>query len=424
MDTIFALSSGRPPAAIAVVRVCGPAACHALEALAGSRPRLREARLRVLRDASGDVLDRAMVIWFPGPDSATGEDTAEFYLHGGAAVVVAVERALGALPGLRKAEPGEFTRRAFANGRIDLAEAEGLADLLEAETELQRRHAVALAGGALSQQVELWREEVLGLSAQVESALDFSDEGDVGGLDSGFVYAVERLAGEIGSWLEQPRAEKLREGFRVVLAGPPNAGKSSLFNALIEEEAAIATPIPGTTRDVLERSVSLGGLPFTFVDTAGLREDSDDAIETIGIARARAQAAQADCVLWLGAEGEGPQGSWEVATKYDLDGGHGNPNAAFHVSAVSGEGIAALRGALIDHARVAMPSPDSVALNARQHALMSQLHSALEAMGESQDLLIIGENLRYARRMLDDMIGRTSTEDMLDALFGRFCIGK
>lgn len=424
MDTIFALSSGRPPAAIAVVRVSGPAACDALEALAGSRPRPREARLRVLRDASGDVLDRAIVIWFPGPDSATGEDTAELFLHGGAAVVGAVERTLGELPGLRKAEPGEFTRRAFANGRIDLAEAEGLADLLEAETELQRRHAVALAGGALSHQVELWREEVLGLSAQVESALDFSDEGDVGGLDPGFASAVERLAGDIGSWLERPRAEKLREGFRVVLAGPPNSGKSTLFNTLIEEEAAIATPIAGTTRDVLERSVSFGGVPFTFVDTAGLRENSDDAIEVIGIERARAQTAQADCVLWLGPAEEGPPGAWEIATKCDLDAGHGKPNAAFHVSAMSGEGIAALRGALIDHARMAMPAPGSVALNARQHALTTRLHSALTAIVEGQDALIVGENLRQARRMLDALIGRTSTEDMLDALFGRFCIGK
>lgn len=365
-----------------------------------------------------------MTIWLPGPDSATGEDTAELFLHGGAAVIGAVERALDALPGLRRAEAGEFTRRAFANGRIDLAEAEGLADLLEAETELQRRHAIALAGGALSQQVELWREEVLALSAQVESALDFSDEGDVEGLDSGFADAAERLVGDIGSWLERPRAEKLREGFRVVLAGPPNAGKSTLFNALIEDEAAIATPIPGTTRDVLERSVSLRGVPFTFVDTAGLREDCDDAIEAIGIERARAQAAQADCLLWLGPEGEGPRGAWEVAAKCDLDAMLAKSDAAFQVSAVSGEGIAALRSALIDHAQLALPLPGSVALNARQHALTSRLHSALTAIRAGQDPLIVGENLRHARLTLDAMVGRTSTEDMLDTLFGRFCIGK
>lgn len=378
----------------------------------------------MLRDATGDVLDRAMAIWLPGPDSATGEDTVELFLHGGAAVIGAVERALDTLPGLRRAQAGEFTRRAFANGRIDLAEAEGLADLLEAETELQRRHAVALAGGALSQQVESWREEVLDLSAQVESALDFSDEGDVAGLDSPFTAAVERLAGDVGSWLERPRAEKLREGFRVVLAGPPNAGKSTLFNSLVGEEAAIATPIPGTTRDVLERSVSLGGVAFTFVDTAGMRDDSDDAIEAIGIARARAQVAEADCLLWLGPEGEGPQGAWEVATKLDLDNGQGKPNAAYRVSALSGEGMTALREALIEHARMVMPTPGIVALNARQHDLTSRLHSSLKAINADQDPLIAGENLRHARLMLDAMIGRTSTEDMLDTLFGRFCIGK
>ena len=423
MDTIFALSSGRPPAAIAVVRVSGPGAGLALETLGGPKPAAREAKLRVLRDAGGEILDRAMVLWLPGPDSATGEDTAELFLHGGAAVIRSVEGALAKLDGLRKAEPGEFTRRAFANGRIDLAEAEGLAELLEAETELQRRHALAMAGGALSRQVGLWRDVVLDLSAQVESALDFSDEDDVDDLPAAFSGQVSDLASEIGQWLDRPRAERLREGYRVVLAGPPNAGKSTLFNALIEDEAAIATPIPGTTRDVLERSVSLEAVPFTFVDTAGLRDASDDEIEIIGIERARAQAAGADCVLWLGPEGEGPEGAWEIATKLDLD-GRAKGDAAFRVSAIRGDGMDKLRAALIEHARKSMPAPGSVALNARQADLVAQLHTALVAIDVASDPLIVGENLRSARRALDALVGHTSTEDMLDALFGRFCIGK
>lgn len=377
-----------------------------------------------MRDAGGDVLDRALVLWLPGPATATGEDTAELFLHGGAAVIGSVEQALAALPGLRRAEPGEFTRRAFANGRIDLAEAEGLADLLEAETELQRRHAIALAGGALSRQVETWRDTVLALSAQVESALDFSDEGDVGELPEFFSGSVEALKREVADWLDRPRAERLREGFRVVLAGPPNAGKSTLFNALIEEDAAIATPIPGTTRDVLERSVAIAGVPFTFVDTAGLRDESDDPIEAIGIERARAQALGADCVLWLGPEREGPEGCWEIGAKSDLPEIAEKASAKFHVSAVTGEGIDGLRAALVERARQAMPTPGSVALNVRQHALVVELHDALDGIDDIQDPLIAGEQLRRARLALDAMIGRTSTEDMLDALFGRFCIGK
>ncbi len=392
--------------------------------MVGSRPAPRVAQLRVLRDAAGNILDRAMVIWLPGPANATGEDTAEFHLHGGSAVVVAVERELGTLPGLRKAEAGEFTRRAFANGRIDLAEAEGLADLLEAETELQRRHAVALAGGALSQQVERWRDAVLDLSAQVESALDFSDEGDVGDVPPAFAKALEELSEELAAWLARPRAERLREGFRVVIAGPPNAGKSTLFNTLIGDEAAIATPIPGTTRDVLERPVSIQGVPFTFVDTAGLRADSSDAIEIIGIERAQAQAAMADCVLWLGPQGEGPAGAWEITAKADLDVSQHKGERGLRVSALSGEGIEGLKAALVEHAGAALPAPGSVALNARQHGLLSELYGALRSIGSEHDLLIVGENLRLARATLDRMIGRASTEDMLDALFGRFCIGK
>ena len=316
-DTIFALSSGAPPAAIGVIRISGAQAALAVRALAGRLPAPRRASLATLRDAAGVMLDSALVLWFPGPNTATGEDLAELHCHGGRAVIAAIETALAALPGLRRAEPGEFTRRAFANGRLDLAEAEGLADLLSAETELQRAAALGAMQGALSRQVEGWRARVLGLSAELEAVLDFSDEEDAADLPDGFTWNIAALAGELAEWLARPRSEKLGEGFRVVLAGPPNAGKSTLFNALVESEAAITSPIAGTTRDVIERSVAIAGVPFTFVDTAGLRDASSDAIETIGIDRARGELERADVVLWLGPEGEGPSAAWEIAAQAD-----------------------------------------------------------------------------------------------------------
>ncbi|MGB7407522.1 MAG: GTPase, partial [Pontixanthobacter sp.] len=266
VDTIYALSSGSPPAAIAIIRMSGPATENALKALAGSLPEPRRAAARVLKNGDGAVLDHALVLWIPGSKTVTGEDVGELHLHGGRAVVAAVKTALGALPGLRAAEAGEFTRRAFANGRIDLAEAEGLADLLSAETELQRQSAVALASGAFSTQVGAWREKLLRLSSLVEAALDFSDEDDVPYLPDAFGNQIDELTDELAAWLNQPRSEVLKEGFRVVLAGPPNTGKSSLFNALLEDEAAIIAETAGTTRDVLERSISLKGIPFAFVD--------------------------------------------------------------------------------------------------------------------------------------------------------------
>jgi tRNA modification GTPase len=307
-NTFFALSSGAPPAAIGVIRISGPHAGTALLALAGRLPEPRRASLATLRDGAGEPLDSALVLWFPGPDTATGEDLAELHCHGGRAVIAAVEGALAALPELRRADAGEFTRRAFANGRLDLAEAEGLADLLSAETELQRAAALGAMQGALSRQVEAWRAQVLVLSAQLEAVLDFSDEEDASDLPQGFTWNIAALEQELGEWLARPRSERLGEGFRVVLAGPPNAGKSTLFNALVESEAAITSPIAGTTRDVIERSVAIAGVPFTFVDTAGLRDEGGDAIEAIGIDRARGELARADVVLWLGPEGEGPEG--------------------------------------------------------------------------------------------------------------------
>jgi tRNA modification GTPase len=423
--TIFALSSGTVPSAIGVIRVSGPQAGAALAALAGRMPTARRASLARLRDGAGALLDEALVLWFPGPNTATGEDLAEMHCHGGRAVIAAVEGALAALQGLRRAEPGEFTRRAFANGRIDLAEAEGLADLLSAETELARAAALANAGGALSRQAEAWREQVLVLSAEVEGVLDFSDEEDASGLPECFTWNIAALAEELRTWLARPRSERLGEGFRVVIAGPPNAGKSTLFNAMTESEAAITSPIAGTTRDVIERTVAIGGVPFTLVDTAGLRDAAvADAIEAIGIDRAKGALARADLVLWLGPEGIGPHDAWEIAAQADRPGFTPKDSARFTVSAMKGEGLSALKTALVDRARAALPKPGEAALNARQHARLGEAAAALEAAKALSDPLLIAEELRRARLAFDRLIGRATTEDMLDTLFGRFCIGK
>lgn len=423
MDTIFALSSGTPPAGIAVVRVSGPDARAAVETLAGVLPPPRQASLRKLRDATGALLDEALVLWFPAPRSVTGEDLAEFHIHGGRAVIAAVKRALASLPHLREAEAGEFTRRAFANGRIDLAEAEGLADLLSAETELQRATAMTSMSGALSRQVDGWRERLLMLAAQVEAVLDFSDEGDVGALPFDFRTAAAALATELESELARPRAEVLREGLRVVLAGPPNAGKSTLFNALVDSEAAITSPWAGTTRDVLLRTVAISGVPFSFLDTAGLDEDTHDPVERIGVARAKDEAARADVVLWLGPEGCGPDNAWEIEAQCDLH-GHQKSNPRHRVSALTGEGIDELKHDLVDHASTVMPKPGELALNARQSRLIGSAARALEEAGAEHDPLLAAEQLREARVAFDRLTGRAGTEDMLDALFGRFCIGK
>ncbi|KUR77297.1 tRNA uridine-5-carboxymethylaminomethyl(34) synthesis GTPase MnmE [Novosphingobium sp. Fuku2-ISO-50] len=429
-DTIFALGSGQLPAALGVMRISGPGAGEALQRLAGVLPAPRRASLRRLIDPrDGAELDRALVLWFPGSRSATGEDCAELHLHGGRAVAAAVESALAA-QGLRRAEPGEFTRRAFANGRLDLAEVEGLADLLAAETELQRRSAQAMAGGALSRAAQDWREGVLTLSARLEASLDFSDESDVDGggdgLPDGFGDGCRALAASLGEWLDRPRAEPLREGFRVVLAGPPNAGKSTLFNALVESEAAIISAEPGTTRDVLVSGVALGGVPFSFVDTAGLRDEGAGTIEAIGIARARAEAERADLVLWLGPEGLGPVNRplWEIAAQCDRRDGPSKSAGALRVSARTGEGLGELRAALIDAARRAMPAPGQAALNRRQAQCLGDARQALDGAARERDPLLAAECLRLARRAVDALVGRTDTEAMLDALFGRFCIGK
>lgn len=423
-DTIFALSSGAPPAAIAVVRVSGPAAGLALGRLMGRLPDPRKATLARLRNDAGDVLDQAMVLWLPGPATVTGDDMVELHCHGGRAVVAAVQIALAAMPGLRAAGAGEFTRRAFGNGRIDLAEAEGLADLLTAETELQRRSAIAMAGGTFSKVVNSWRQQLLMASASLEAMLDFADDDDVAHLPSGFSGGLSELRADLSEWLERPRAEILRDGFRVVIAGPPNAGKSTLFNALVEDDASITAATAGTTRDLLTRPVALAGVPFIFVDTAGLRDETGDAIEAIGIARAQGAVAGADLVLWLGQEGGGPMGSWEIDAQQDRVDLRRKLQPRHCLSALSGSGMAALRNDLVTTASGTMPKPGSAVLNARQTALLSEAREALTRAETCRDPLLAAEELRRARVSFDALLGHTATEDMLDTLFSRFCIGK
>lgn len=420
-DTIFALSSGRPPAAIAVLRVSGPRALETLEKFSGSRPAPRQAALVTLR-RDGEILDRALALRFDAPHTATGEDLVELHLHGGRAVVAAVSAALTQL-GLRPAEAGEFTRRAFANGKIDLTEAEGLADLLAAETEGQRRAAVALAGGALSRQVSDWTERLLALAAAVEAQLDFSDEGDVdAGLPPAWEAGRKLLRNEIAHLLSRPPAERLRDGIRVVIAGPPNAGKSTLLNAIVQREAAITSEIAGTTRDLIEVPVAISGLPFLLIDSAGLR-DSEDRIEAVGVARAEAAIASADLVLWLGNEAEAPlqDNVLVIHAKADLGTTGG---AALMVSALTGEGMPALLEAVIAKVKALLPPEDELTTNARQRRALSDALQHLDDAGQQGDFLLVAEDLRRARLAFDAVTGCAGVEHMLDSLFGRFCIGK
>lgn len=358
-DTIFALSSGAPPAAIAIIRLSGPAAFDAVQALAGRVPDERRASLATLRDpADGSFLDQALLLTFAGPDTATGEDLAELHLHGGRAVVRAVEAALSAMTALRVAQPGEFTRRAFANGRLDLNEAEGLADLLTAETEWQRRAASSMMSGAFSRNVEGWRNDVLNLSALVEAELDFSDEDDVGSHNkSNITNGCVALRDAITSVLASPSAEKLRDGLRVVLGGPPNCGKSTLLNALVEREAAIVSEIAGTTRDLIEVPVAIQGIPFLFIDSAGVRDEAGDSIEAIGIERARAAFEVADIVLWLGEERSGPAHSalLEIEAKADDVVHERKGVGSYRVSAKTGDGMAILVEAVVVLAKDMLP---------------------------------------------------------------------
>ena len=422
-DTIFALSSGALPAGIAVVRVSGPNAAQAIEKLAGNLPEPRRAVSATLR-WQGEMLDRALVLWLPGPGTATGEDISEFHLHGGRAVVAAVLAALAAQPGLRMAEPGEFTRRAFSNGKLDLAQAEGLADLLAAETEAQRRQALRQAEGGLGKLIGGWRERLLGLAARVEAAIEFAeDEDDVPALAAADLVGIGLLADDMAAALSQPPAERLRDGVRIVVAGPTNAGKSSLINILAGREAAIASPVAGTTRDLIEIPVAIAGMPCLLIDSAGLR-DAGGHVEQIGMARARAAIEAADLILWLGPPAEVPDRdrSILVRTKADLGKMKGDGDVA--TSTVTGEGLDQLRALLEARVRRLLPPADAIALNARHRERIGEAVTELHAAAAQSEVLFIAEHLRQARIALDRITGRAGVEEMLDALFGRFCVGK
>jgi len=423
-DTIFALSSGRPPAAVSVIRVSGSAAHSAGTAIAGSLPEARRAAVRTLRDASGQVLDDALVLRFDGPASSTGEDAFELHCHGGRAVVEAVLDALGAIEGLRPAEPGEFTRRAFENGRIDLTEAEGLADLIEAETESQRKAALAVAEGGLRKQIEDWQARLVELAARAEAAIDYAEE-DETAVDPSLMQAMEGLRAELSSWLDRPRSEPLKDGVRIVVAGPPNAGKSSLINAIAGQDKAIVTDVPGTTRDQIEVPLSLSGIPVLLTDTAGLRETTE-LVESIGIERARCSVAAADILLWLGDANDLPSHprSVVVHSKFDLPGRESPPDGVVPVSAVTGAGIGNLMKTMANLSQAILPTEGAVALNRRQAGLVEEAQQALADAERSTDIVLIAESLRLARTAFDRLTGKAGVEDVLDALFGRFCLGK
>ena len=418
MDTIYALSSGRPPAAIAIIRISGTLAHGAATRMAGQLPDARHAAVRELRDpVSGERLDEALVLRFDGPASSTGEDSVEFHCHGGRAVVDAVLRALGRVDGLREAEPGEFTRRAFENGRIDLTEAEGLADLIAAETESQRKAALALAEGGLRKQLTEWQDRLLALSAAAERAIDYDE--DDSAVDPSLTAGVARLAADLGDWLERPRIEPLKDGVRVVVAGPPNAGKSSLVNAIAGAERAIVTDVPGTTRDHIEVPLAIAGIPILLIDTAGLRA-TDDMVEAIGVERASRLVTAADILLWLGEPGVAPPGAILVHTKADVSGLA--PEGSVAVSAKTGAGLADLLGLVGEAARALLPDEGAIALNRRQAGLLAEARDALST--PSRDTVLVAENLRLARGAFDRLTGRAGVEDVLDALFSRFCLGK
>jgi tRNA modification GTPase len=449
--TIFALSSGRPPAAIAVVRICGPRARAALEQLIGRVPPPRRAALARVRDpATGEVIDEALALWFPAPHSETGEDMAELQLHGGHAVIAAVLDALGTIAGCRPAEAGEFTRRAFENGRLDLTAVEGLADLIAAETPAQRRQAFRQLKGLIGDRAEAWRQALIDALALVEARIDFADEADVPeDLVAPALASAKRLREEIAAALaDGRRGERLRDGIVIAIAGPPNAGKSTLLNRLARREAAIVSPYPGTTRDVVEVHMNLDGYPATLLDTAGVRQ-SDDPVEREGVRRAEDRARGADLVLWVtdasatGGAGGKPKYAvgldvWVVENKVDLAGdkrcgsGGSRPtedrSSTFAISALTGTGMDALAAALAGFARDYFAATESaIVTRARHRRVLEETVAALDrclAEGKSGREELIAEELRAAATALGRLTGRVDVEDILDVIFRDFCIGK
>ena len=437
IPTIFALSTPPGVAGLAVLRISGPGVPLVSNAFKLPPLQPRKATRARLANASG-TMDDGLAIFFPGPASYTGEDVLELHLHGSRAVVTAVLGELAGLPGLRMAEPGEFTKRAFHNGKLDLTEAEGLAALLAAETEAQRRAAVEIAGGSLRRLYEGWREGLIEAMALTEAAIDFSDEADVAA--DAFAQAkqrVEAISAAIKSHLNDGRrGEILRDGLKVVLAGPPNAGKSSLLNALARRDVAIVSPEPGTTRDVVEARLDLGGYPVIVSDTAGLRDEPSGAIEREGMRRTLARAGEADLVIWLvDAADPVPEPAAEIAasavavlkvwSRADL--GDSPQPGLLSISTKTGDGMEALLTAITTHARERLESGHGPALNtARQRALLGEAMTALARFeaGDTAQAELRAEDLRSAAHALGRLTGRIDVEDVLDRVFGTFCIGK
>ncbi|MEI7609935.1 MAG: tRNA uridine-5-carboxymethylaminomethyl(34) synthesis GTPase MnmE [Rhodospirillaceae bacterium] len=426
---------------MAVLRLSGPAAGDALAALTRrALPAPRAATLATLRDpAGGELLDRALVLWFPAPRSQTGEDVAEFQLHGGRAVLDGVTDALQALPGLRPAEPGEFTRRAFEHGKLDLTEAEAIADLVDAETAAQRRQALEQQGGTLARLYEGWRERLIRLLARLEACIDFPDEDLPDGLEAEAAAALDALIAELAAHLDDGRrGERLRDGLSVAIIGPPNAGKSSLLNALARREAAIVSAQSGTTRDVIEVHLDVGGYPLVVADTAGLR-DSDDEVEQEGIRRARARAAAADIKIAVFDGDKWPhldsatealidEATISVVNKLDRHGvvapviaGH----PALAISVRTGTGLPELVARLTGLAAAHLDTAGRPTLTRQRHrTALEDCRAALRRATAAELPELVAEDIRLAGRALGRITGRVTVDEVLDVIFRDFCIGK